>query len=95
MNIKIKKISYLQSNVSTESDYQEAGAAAATAIAPAAPSLTTSAVVAHPDASMCITQPDAGGICLPPSSVLIQGPDARPNIQYKLGNNQIRYLCTL
>ncbi|EDW10932.2 uncharacterized protein Dmoj_GI14106, isoform C [Drosophila mojavensis] len=73
-----------KSNVSTESDYQEAGAAAATAIAPAAPSLTTSAVVAHPDASMCITQPDAGGICLPPSSVLIQGPDARPNIQYKL-----------
>ncbi|XP_030245769.1 DNA N6-methyl adenine demethylase isoform X3 [Drosophila navojoa] len=77
-----------KTNGSTENDHQEAVAAsaAAIAIAPAVPSatLTAATVVAHPDASMCMTQPDAVGIGLPPSSVLIQGPDAKPNIQYKL-----------
>ncbi|XP_023168986.2 eukaryotic translation initiation factor 4 gamma 1 isoform X3 [Drosophila hydei] len=75
-----------KSNASTESDYQEAGSASVAAIAHATPAatLTTAAVVVQPDVSLCISQPDAGGICLPPSNVLIQGPDPRASMQYKL-----------
>ncbi|XP_064537720.1 eukaryotic translation initiation factor 4 gamma 3 isoform X2 [Drosophila montana] len=64
-----------KSNASADIDNQEPGPPGPAATATA----TTAAAIVQPDVPMCISQPDAGGMC-PSSSVLV--PD--PRVHYKL-----------